>query len=107
MYTTPEQKVQQSIIKYIKSLKDTGYPVMYQRREAGGASYTVGSSDLFLVWGPYHIEIEVKSPTGKLSTMQEKWRDRMINNGTPCIVVDDVEYLKQIINKWFIGNKED
>ena len=91
MYTTPEQKVQQSIIKYIKSLKDAGYPVMYQRREAGGASYKVGSSDLFLVWGPYHIEIEVKRPGGSLRPMQEKWRDQCRDKNILWICEDKEE----------------
>lgn len=106
MYTTPEQKVQQAIIKYIKSLQLAGYPVEYFRREAGGAAYKVGSSDLYMIWGPYHVEIEVKSPDGKLSAMQEKWQEKMLNNGTPSLVVDNIEYFKSIIEKWFIGNQE-
>lgn len=107
MYTTPEKKVQSAILNYFEKLKNDGYPIYFQRREAGGASYHVGSADIFLVWGPYHIEIEVKAPGGELSSMQEKWKDKMINNGTPCIVVDNIDYLKQIINKYFIGYKEE
>ena len=104
---TPEKNIQNKAMEYLKKLEKEGKPVYVERRQAGGFAYKMGIADLYAVIDGIHIEIEVKRPGGQLRPLQEKWRDRMINNGTPCIVVDDVEYLKQIINKWFIGNKEE
>lgn len=104
-YTTPEQKVQQKIIKYFKQLKAAGYPIEYFRREAGTPCYKKGSSDLYFIWGPYHVEVEIKAPNGELSAMQEKWYNRMTSLGTPCLIIDNLEYLQDMINTYFIQKK--
>ena len=53
---TPEKKVQNEIIKYLKS-KD----VFFERRQAGGFSYKKGIPDLYAVIDGMHIEIEVRT----------------------------------------------
>ena len=105
-YTTPEQSVQQKIISYLNKLEEKGYPLEHHRREATGANYRKGSSDLFFFWGPFHVEVEIKAPNGKLSTMQEKWKERMDKHGTPCWVIDNIEIFKQLMQENFLNKKD-
>lgn len=71
-----EKQIQNNIIKYLHNLETQGYPIFYQRREAGGFSYKKGIPDLYAVINGIHLEIEVKTEDGKLSIMQEKFRDK-------------------------------
>lgn len=105
-YTTPEQHVQQPIIKFLNELEDAGYPIMHQRREAAGSTYKKGSADIWFTWGPYHIEVEVKAPGGTLSTMQEKWLRKCQIRGIPCWVIDDPQKFKNLIYENFINKKD-
>lgn len=93
-HLTPEKKVQTAIIDYVEQLKEEGVPVRYFRRCATDPNYQKGLPDLYLVWGPRHIEVEVKAPGGHLSTMQEKWRDRFIKMGTPWMCCDSLDDFK-------------
>ena len=54
---TPEKKVQNSIMDYLKQLDKDGLPVMVERRQAGGFSYKMGIPDLYAVVNGYHLEI--------------------------------------------------
>lgn len=72
----PETKIQNEIIAYLKKLQSENYPIFYQRREAGGFSYKEGIPDLYIVINGKHIEVEIKTKDGKLSIMQEKFRDK-------------------------------
>lgn len=91
---TPEKRVQNKIIEYLKQLKDNGKPIFYERRQAGGYSYKKGIPDLYAVYNGVHIEIEVKAPGGSLSVMQEKFRDNCQKINILWICVDSVEQLK-------------
>lgn len=97
---TPEKKVQNSIINYLKELQKQNYRIFYERRQAGGFSYKKGISDLYMIFNGKHIEIEVKSETGKLSIMQEKWRDKCksLNISWICIssVSQFIEFIKSL-----------
>lgn len=73
---TEEGKVQQSIIDYVNYLYDLGHPIFYERRQAGGFNYKKGRPDLFVVYNGIHIEIEVKKPGGKQSSMQTKFENK-------------------------------
>ena len=73
---TPEKQVQNGIINYLKTLKDKGEPLYYERRQAGGFSYHMGIADLYAVYNGLHIEIEVKKLNGRTSTMQDKWAEK-------------------------------
>lgn len=98
---TPEKRVQNSIIKYLTSLEKDGYPIFFERRQAGGYSYKKGIPDLYAVLNGIHIEIEVKKPGGHLSTMQEKFRDMCIVKNICWICAEDVEQVKVLINTLF------
>lgn len=94
---TPEKKVQNSIIKYLKDLQKEGYRIYFERRQAGGFSYKKGISDLYMIFNGYHIEIEVKSETGELSVMQEKWRDKCKDLNIFWICASSLEQFKNYI----------
>lgn len=98
---TPEKHVQNAIITYLKKLENQGYPLMHERRQAGGFSYKKGQADLYAVYNGLHIEIEVKAIGGHQSTMQEKWEAKCKSLGIPYLCVDNVQdvinYFNQLI----------
>lgn len=71
---TPEKRVQNLIVNYLKLLQKNNHPLFFERRQAGGFSYKKGISDLYAVYSGHHVEIEVKQEKGSLSTLQEKWQ---------------------------------
>lgn len=100
---TPEKKVQNEILNYLDKLEKNGYKVFHERRQAGGFNYKKGIPDIYCVVNGKHIEIEVKKPGGKLSTMQEKFRDKCELLNINWIVVDDIselkEYMQEVLNE--------
>lgn len=98
---THEKIVQNSIIKYFKSLELKGHPIFYERRQAGGFSYHMGISDLYAVYDGYHIEIEVKAPTKTLRPMQEKWKEKCNALGIYYICADNIQIVKDKMKEWF------
>ena len=99
---TPEKQVQNSLIAYMKKLQDSGVPIYYERRQAGGFSYKMGIADLYAVINGQHIEIEVKAPGGKLSPMQEKWRDKCKKLHIQWCCVDNVEALEVVLGHFYL-----
>lgn len=95
---TPEKKVQDLILSYLKEMKKSGEPLFYERRQAGGASYKKGIPDIYAVYNGIHIEIEVKKPGGKQSTMQEKFQKMCENINIIYICVDNLVDFKEIFN---------
>ena len=96
---TPEKRVQNSIVAYLKSLEEEGLPVYVERRQAGGFSYKMGIADLYAVVDGKHVEIEVKQPGGSLRPMQEKWRDRCHAKNILWICAASKEEVKDFIEK--------
>ena len=72
---TPEGQVQRDIQNYLKTLADNG-TIFQDKRQAGGFSYKKGIPDIYFVYKGYHVECEVKTVNGQLSTMQEKFQER-------------------------------
>lgn len=98
---TPEKSVQNSIINYCKKLADKGFPIMYERRQAGGFSYKMGIPDLYVVINGIHIEIEVKRPGGQLRPMQEKFRDKCYKLHIAYLCADNLDDVKLFIKTNF------
>ena len=96
---TPEKKVQNSIVSYLKSLEDEGLPVYVEPRQAGGFSYKMGIADLYAVIDGKHVEIEVKQPGGCLRPMQEKWRDKCHAKNILWICATSKEDVKCLVEK--------
>lgn len=94
-----ESKISTLCLDYLKELKDRGVPIeWFHRSGSGGFAYKKGIPDMYIVIGPVHIECEMKTPFGHLSTMQVKWRDRFIRNGTPYINPKTFEEFKEYID---------
>ena len=94
---TPEKIVQNSIISYMKSLAERGYPVYVERRQAGGFSYKMGIPDLYGIVNGRHIEIEVKRPGGERSSMQIKQQQKFESVGALYVCADSVDVMKQFM----------
>lgn len=96
---TPEKRVQTPILRYLKRLQDEGKPVFFERRQAGGASYKMGIPDIYAVIAGKHLEIEVKAPGGKMSPMQEHWRDKFKSLGIAWICTDKLQDVIDIVER--------
>ena len=97
---TPEKRVQNKILCYLKTLKDSGYPVLYDRRQAGGFSYKAGQSDIWASIAGIHVEIECKREAGNcLSSMQEKWKQQCENAFVTFIEARSVDDVKIVVEK--------
>ena len=101
-----EKKVQNDVIKYFKKLQSLGYPVYFERRQAGGFNYKKGIADLYAIINGYHLEIEVKKENGVMSVMQEKWRDYCLKNNIWWICIKDVNELQKFLLKKLIKIKK-
>lgn len=94
---TPEKKVQNNIIEYLEELIEKGYPVFYERRQAGGFSYKKGIPDLYAVINGIHLEIEVKAINGKLSILQEKFKNKCKKLNILYVCSNSIENFKNFI----------
>lgn len=92
---TPEKKVQNDIVNYLNMLKEKGYPVYVERRQAGGFSYKKGQADLYAVINGQHIEIEVKQKHGHQDVMQEKWESKCKTLNIVYILSNDIMDFKE------------
>lgn len=100
---TPEKVVQNGILDYLAKLKSDGYPIYYERRQAGGFSYKMGQADLYFVYNGEHIEIEVKAPGRQLRPMQIKWKQKCNSVGIVCECFDDVDNFRQFVKDYCLN----
>lgn len=101
-YTTEETKLAEKCIAYLKKLHEANLPVIYDHRSgSGGFNYKKGSPDLWACIKGQHLEIELKAPDGKLSSMQEtfKWRCENVW-GIPYLCPRTFEEFKEFIDKY-------
>ena len=91
---TPEKKIQNNIINYLKLLKTNKYPIFFERRNSGAYNYKKGIPDIYCVYNGIHIEIEVKAENGKLSTMQEKFKKMCNTNNIIYICCNNIDDLR-------------
>ena len=101
---TPEKKIQKSILDYLKSLKESGYPIFYERRQSGGYSYKKGIPDIYCVVDGNHVEIEVKAEHGSLSALQERFRDMCKSKNIEYVCATSVDDIKKVIKKYLHSN---
>lgn len=93
---TPEQRVQNAILGYLKKLKDKDYPIFYNKRQAGGFSYKKGLPDIYAVIDGKHYEIEVKRVGGHRSSMQDTWARIFKKDNISYMCVDSLDdFVKQ------------
>jgi len=103
MAQTPEDKIKKQITDYVDLLeKKHDIPIVWERRDASGLGYRRGRCDLFIVYNGIHIEVEVKTPKGIMSAMQETWQRYCVAHNIKHIVVHSkkefVEGLSKIIS---------
>lgn len=98
---TPEKKVQNSIIKYLKELENNNHPCYHERREPGGFAYKKGMPDLYAVYNGIHIEIEAKQEDGEQSSMQEKREEICKKLNMLYICVDNLQQFKDFMEYYF------
>lgn len=95
---TPEKRVQNSIVQYLKKL-EKDYPVYVERRQAGGFSYKMGIADLYAVINGKHLEIEVKRPGGQLRPMQIKWKELCQSRNIAWVCAESLEEVIVVVQK--------
>ena len=66
---TPEQKIQNKILKALKELAKTR-PMYFEKRQAGGYTYRAGLPDIWGIVDGRHFEVEVKAPGENPSSLQ-------------------------------------
>ncbi len=92
-----ESAIENSIINYLKELRDSGEPITFEKRVAGGLSYKEGVPDIYFTYYGFHFEVEVKNAKGQLRTMQETYRRLLLMRHVPHFVVNSLDLFKAII----------
>lgn len=93
-----EQKVQNNIEAYLRSLQKQNKPIFFEKRQAGGYTYKKGMPDMYIVVNSKHIEIEIKKHNGKASSMQLAWKKKLKElYNIDSYIVDRVEQVEKII----------
>lgn len=96
-----ESKISSQCLKYLNQLKAGGTPIYWEHRSGtGGFAYKKGIPDMFIVIGPVHIECEMKTLSGHLAPMQEKWKRIFTEQGTPYVNPHTFEEFKQYIDQF-------
>lgn len=86
-----ETNLQEAIINKIKSLQAEGVKIDYDRRQTANSSYKKGSADIWVVFYGIHIEVEIKTPTGERSALQETWERWCNYMEIPYMLVKSVD----------------
>lgn len=95
-----ETVIQDKIEEGLKKLQKNGIPVMFERRIASSANYKKGSADFWMSLNGYHIEVEIKTETGKRSTLQETWERLCKARGSHYMLVRGFDDLLTQINNF-------
>lgn len=96
---TPETRVKNEIINYLKALQLVyNEPIEVCRRDAGGYNYKKGLPDCYFVYNGIHVELEFKAPDGKPSTMQLMWQRKFKQlYNIDDYIVSSLEEVEEII----------
>jgi hypothetical protein len=103
MRTTPEQIIQQQIIKWLRPYSyEYGGPIILHVR-SGNSGEPEGAADLWLCVNGHHVEVEVKAPGGERSSAQERWERICKRTGALYIVTDSlfkfIEFITPLLSK--------
>jgi Holliday junction resolvase len=88
---TPEGKIQADIIKYLKENK------IWNMRYT--ASTTYGMPDIIAIYNGYFVGIEVKTPTGRATELQQRMKDSIEKAGGYHIFATSVESVYTLIRR--------
>ena len=94
-----ETVIQDNIETGLKKLQKEGFPVIFERGNESSANDKKGSADFWMSLNGYQIEVEIKTGTGKRSTLQETWeRWCRANHSGYMLVRSFDDLLTQILN---------
>ena len=102
-----ETVIQDNIEAGLKKLQKEKFPIMFERRIASSANYKKGSADFWMSLNGYHIEVEIKTATGKRSTLQETWERWCRAQGSGYMLVRSFDDLLTQILDFLEVNNED
>lgn len=89
---TPETKIKNKILEFLdKFHKDPYFPLIVERRQAGGFNYREGRADIYFILRGKHYEVEFKKPGGKMSPHQYKNREIFLRKKIPWICVENFD----------------
>lgn len=75
-----ETKIGEKIVDFLTDCMKAELPVYFEHRSgSGGFNYKKGVPDIWFTIKSIHVECEVKTDEGRLSTSQEKFRYRCLN----------------------------
>ena len=89
----PETAIRRAIVDYLRL---HGWKVV---RIVQSALSERGIPDLVAIRDGWHVWIEVKTPTGRLSADQEKWLSDLKAHGGMCIVARGVEDVIPLVRR--------
>ena len=95
---TPEKKIQNKIIDFLKTHKD----LYYERRQAGGYSYRAGLPDIWFLFKGTHVEVEVKADKGFPSPLQVAKEIELKNAGCLYWRGTSVDDFIAFFNNYFV-----
>jgi hypothetical protein len=88
---TPEGKIQAEIIKYLKENK-----IWHFRYNA---NVTYGMPDIIVIYRGYFVGIEVKTPTGRATELQQRMKDSIEEAEGYYIFAKSIEDVYKIIRR--------
>lgn len=89
---TPEGKIQESIMKYLKARG-----IWLRRYNAVSSAY--GYPDLDVIYKGHYVGMEVKAENGEPTEIQEKMRDSIIKAGGYCEFVRSTEDVVKLLER--------
>lgn len=79
-----ESAISDKVIAWLEAKRKEGAPLLWEHRSgSGGFSYQKGRPDFWVSANGIHIEMEMKTPEGKLSAMQQQFRWRCLGWHVP------------------------
>lgn len=87
-----EKDITNAILKHLKTV-----PACFAWKEHGGMYGTAGIPDIIACIGGQFVAFEVKTPSGKLTKLQEITLQRIKNAQGKAYKVTSVEEVKQIL----------
>lgn len=90
-----EKLLQNKILSWLREFKKSN-KIYYEKRYPSGLAYKKGLPDLYVVYKGLHLEFELKSPDGELSSMQEIYQD-LFNDIAVYYVITSLKQFTDII----------
>jgi hypothetical protein len=94
---TPEDKLKESVIRWLKTLKRRGEPIWWLKIH-GGPMQRAGVPDLMVIYHGRVLFFELKTPGNPPTPLQSETIHRILHAGGFATVVTSVEEVKAELN---------